>query len=194
MERNLPRSHPIILQQVRPGRVYHRHIISLIACMTSAFMSHVDLLVVVVVRVRHTFNRIRLRKLRTLLHQRRRYCIPFLLGRKAQVDVCGGEVVGVELYPTFTIISPMSHNRVPETGLPGWRGRVARTYPGGIVSGGRIPGGGACHQTSQSQPNLISSSSGREVSVCGGWGKGGTNSRICLCLRRWSREGRLRWR
>ena len=64
--------------------------------------------------------------------------------------------------------------------------------------------GGAClcHQTSQSQPNLISSSSfgesaweleGRGLRGGGGGGGGGgveTDSRICLCLRRWGRGGR----
>lgn len=53
------------------------------------------------------------------------------------------------------------------------------------------------HQTSQSQPNLINSSSA--VWWCQRWSEGTrtsggrTDFRICLCLRRWWLGVRLRW-
>ena len=45
-----------------------------------------------------TFNRVRLRQLRTIFHQCRWETVPFLLPGEAHVDVGGGEVVDVELY------------------------------------------------------------------------------------------------
>lgn len=44
-----------------------------------------------------TFNRIRLRQLRAVIHQRRGQLVPFPALLQPQVDVCAGEVVGVEL-------------------------------------------------------------------------------------------------
>ena len=46
---------------------------------------------------RRTFDRVRLCQLRAVVQQGRGQRVPFLLGRQAQVDVRGGEVVGVEL-------------------------------------------------------------------------------------------------
>ncbi len=46
---------------------------------------------------RQTFDRVRLRQLRTVIHQRCGQLIPFPALLQAQVDVCAGEVVGVEL-------------------------------------------------------------------------------------------------
>lgn len=45
-----------------------------------------------------TFNRVRLRQLRTIFYQCSGETVPFLLGRKAYVYVGGGEVVDVELH------------------------------------------------------------------------------------------------
>ena len=56
-----------------------------------------------------TFNRIRLCQLRALLHQLLRQRVPCLLGREAQVDVRGGEVVGVELLTFFSVTGSPFH-------------------------------------------------------------------------------------
>lgn len=124
----------------------------------------------------HTFDGVRLGQLRALLHQLLGQGVPCLLGREAQVDVRGGEVVGVELSArtfsfltlSFTLPSPFAVLSLFP--LCRWEGAGGggkrRTYPvdSGVLDSGLGKRLGrereVCrHQISQSQPNLISSSS-----------------------------------
>lgn len=80
-----------------------------------------------------TFDRVRLGQLRALLHQFLRQRVPCLLGREAQVDVRGGEVVGVELAPSAsgsTLSVPLSffHRAVRAAVRVRGRGGTGRTY------------------------------------------------------------------
>lgn len=126
----------------------------------------------------HTFDGIRLGQLRALLHQLLGQGVPCLLGREAQVDVRGGEVVGVELsartFPFLTLSFTLPFlfcrpfflfSSLSVGGGPGGGGK-RRTYPvdSGVLDSGLVKRVGrereVCrHQISQSQPNLISSSS-----------------------------------
>ncbi len=57
---------------------------------------------------RQTFDRIRLRQLRAVIHQRCGQLIPFPALLQPQVDVCAGEVVGVELGFSCSISPPLA--------------------------------------------------------------------------------------
>ena len=160
---HLPRRHARILVQIRPGRVDDGDVVFLIACaepinQSINQISHHQSLSSISCIIGmwagpgamdwRTFNRIRLGQLRALLHQLLGQRVPCLLGREAQVDVRGGEVVGVELSCRFlnTVRFSFPPSKRPLSFLP-----VGRTDPGEgrgwlVVRGGG-GGGGALVET-----------------------------------------------
>ncbi len=72
---DLSHGHTAVFLEVRPWRVYHGDVILLVA-----------------------LDGVRLGQLRQVFEQRRRYVVPCLGGGiETEIDVCGGEVVDVEL-------------------------------------------------------------------------------------------------
>ena len=110
MEPHLSRRHACILVQIRPWCVDDRHIILLIPCIGSHRKNPSYPLLSLLMIFQFfkqdrlclpTFDRIRLCELRALLHQIGGQLVPSLIGREAEVDMGGREVVGVELYVTI---------------------------------------------------------------------------------------------
>jgi len=125
MEADLTGRHAGVLVEVRPGRVDDCYVVLLIAYLPLSTLSLCHPIYIVPHNHRsrfygslpfrvwgtgvgfdcgyekegegQTFDRVRLRQLRTVIHQRRGQLVPFKALLQPQVDVCAGEVVDVEL-------------------------------------------------------------------------------------------------
>jgi len=126
MEANLAYSHAAVFLKVRPRGVDHGNIVALIAYKNGTVVSPIVWILLGLAcpfkgifffasevcqsgrgpnSFYPTFDRIRLRQLRAVLHQLFRDILPRLPRFKPEVGMCAGEVVGVELSGRDQLVS-----------------------------------------------------------------------------------------